>query len=1008
MSGGVDGGADDTDNPQKKQRKGNMFDPDNIPDETAGTEPVILQNARKEESKTQAMTGTAEPPADSGGDRVPGNAGKQKDTEPTRRPLDIGLIDRYFPKGRLNVSFMPSGNKVCRVSGRRCDTRDERHLIDDHDNINGNYALNPKIGSGVIIVDVDDLGEEGTALVSHYGDRGALCVSTPSGNGVHVYLEIKGYGEGDKVRFYKKTAGGLADEDSMVIETLTPKYYAVGAGSFIDGKGTYEILDGKAKILKIDASYEELCEDIARITDTVGIMEKTDKKVTFGGKARTDGGGGDGGTAKRPGRSLQALLEKEKDKNKEEAMQPEIRPRPDGDDDNGGDGDSSILSPSDRIELVDTLIGHADYDGTQKPEYELKPRTKGTRHYGYYRDACYLASRYYWRLENGTDIARAETRKKCAEYVLSELRILDKASPDRLPPERAGELAKTALSGTNYVLNDRIENELQGKTIKRELTEEEKFQKFKKKSVTGQKASETAIVKVITRILDERYQFCHVNNTGVSTQLNIHMFETDIRSQYAETPIGGDSGEMRWNAEVVERINGIAGAIIREINRMAENEGSTKRQDPIDKTATITRICNRLLASEKALKVTLDENYRDKRKMMVIDGYGNYLDLNDGKVKRIDPRMHYYENRDVRHRLDMSCPEPDEFIDFLRTRTGEDNWKIVRDFSASMFLHNSIMGNKSKALFLIGEKNTYKSLIIELIRDILDKDSVSNAALQVLGNDVFGPAQIADMALNYCEEEGIPAPHNMAQIKDLVTKIDGKVRRMQKDKQAYVFRYPKLIFAGNDVQQIGDEGDTNSIFERFQYVTTRPVKTDREPQWRKTLAGSKTGQRIQMYLLRRACEIYKHPETMVFQNSEEAAKMYERLVKSDLEECIENYFKLTDDNIGTTLTTLANVIRAHKNVKITRKRLMQLLNDSGYDVARVWGYHRENERGFQEFIIEKRGGGYGNSINSDEDDTGGRTLKFCTVVYGIRQVGAPVIKLKKKGIDIEEVKEEKK
>ena len=77
----------------------------------------------------------------------------------------------------------------------------------------------------------------------------------------------------------------------------------------------------------------------------------------------------------------------------------------------------------------------------------------------------------------------------------------------------------------------------------------------------------------------------------------------------------------------------------------------------------------------------------------------------------------------------------------------ESDW-LLHEFIASCFIPNSVL-KLEKSLFLIGEGGNGKSVIYEVIVELLGKENVSDVPLNKLGDSVFQSQLIENKLLNY-------------------------------------------------------------------------------------------------------------------------------------------------------------------------------------------------------------------------------------------------------------------
>ena len=344
-------------------------------------------------------------------------------------------------------------------------------------------------------------------------------------------------------------------------------------------------------------------------------------------------------------------------------------------------------------------------------------------------------------------------------------------------------------------------------------------------------------------------------------------------------------------------------------------------------TSQAIEIAKQLTVSEGVLKIKINPEYMKQKMTMMIDDYGHYFDFLSGEIKNIDPKKHFFIETDLKYELLNDTQEPTEFINFLKARCGEKNYKIVIDHLATIFLHNSILGSKPKMTYYVGDHNTYKSLIIGLVQDIVK--SQSNVAVSQLLKDNFSPALLANKLLNYSEEEEVSIVQNQAMLKDLITKLSGPYRDMYSTKLKTAYRWPRWEIACNRILPLGKNDENDSMLIRTNYIPVLPV-ADEEPKYYDVFTDVMK-QGIMMFLLHRAYVIYKKPGTIITQELAETKAAYEELTIGDLVKFIEKYYEKSTKSTGVGFVKFVNDYKKNSGVNITKQKITFLLNEIGLE-----------------------------------------------------------------------------
>jgi len=291
--------------------------------------------------------------------------------------------------------------------------------------------------------------------------------------------------------------------------------------------------------------------------------------------------------------------------------------------------------------------------------------------------------------------------------------------------------------------------------------------------------------------------------------------------------------------------------------------------------------------------------------------------------------------------FDADIEEPKKFISFLKERFYEKDIEVIIDHLASVFVHTSVLGAKPKMLFIKGKTDTYKSLLIEILKFIITSNSITKVSNEQL-SDKFGLDLIADAILNYSEEQNAIEPKDPASLKDAVTMESGFVTRKYSQKQAYASRFPKHIVMCNKIAPIAKDDDDDSIFNRNEYVEIKDL-TDNTPNWRDEILNDKKElQKICMFLLRRASIIF-NGEKIKQQTIKESKKRYIELTQGSFTKFIEDNYDIVEGFVGTQYEYMWNDFKRITKNNISKGAFDSLVEDGGYVKSRDRVYRVNNE-----------------------------------------------------------------
>ena len=654
-----------------------------------------------------------------------------------------------------------------------------------------------------------------------------------------------------------------------------------------------------------------------------------------------------------------------------------------------------------------------EYRGRSKAEKEEKgrasrsPHDEGFRNSEYYRDACSYASETIKNeIANDPEWAAHELdiKEKSAKSARKRLGFFDRKSKDPYTSGELRELDKAAIAAVDYIWPkvadearegesweraeraDRINadpesSEVYDKCIARlrKIRQDERSIEKLYDAVKGELAesgkgeflkggekygvllecinealdSSSDKIRVACELLLKKYRFCHLVGDTSEDEYNLYIY---VNGAGIGGGTGGGVGDSDKTNDDNESHNTDIGKNLRywdenslsAIHKILRKESITKWMAS-RKDAQLVK--EEIIASRKALEVRYDRFYRDERKYMIIDPYGNYADIRKGRVKEIDPSIHFYRNPDVNFKLDedmmmmtsLSATKtaiiPEEggiFLDFLKARFGGAQWRIALDYLAGVFLHKSILGSKPKMLTMIGEMDLYKSFVIEIMKGMIYEGSWSDVSQSASDKDIFSEALLRDCILNITEEEDTRPLKNPAKIKDICTKLDGKVRIMHNDKQAYAWRMPYWIIGTNTIKILPEDDNEKSILRRQVYLDMMPIREGVDRDWRSAIRGDRMMRTIMMMLIGRAIEIYNDPASICTQSIEETQAMYENKSVGGVRDVINKLFTLdVSESVGTSMRSLRNVIRGELGSTIPNAKLIKILEKLGFDVTKT-------------------------------------------------------------------------
>ncbi len=357
-------------------------------------------------------------------------------------------------------------------------------------------------------------------------------------------------------------------------------------------------------------------------------------------------------------------------------------------------------------------------------------------------------------------------------------------------------------------------------------------------------------------------------------------------------------------------------------------------------------ISNNISASDLTLKISLDKEYSNKMMKYIINSKGQYFDLKKGLVKNVDPSFIFYKNAQFDLDFDMDIKEPKKFFEFIKERYYENDRDIVTDHLASVFLHTSILGSKPKMLYIQGNIDTYKSLVIEILKKMITITSISMESNENIA-DKFGLSLIGDKILNYSEEQNAIETKDPASLKNAVTMESAFTTPKFGKKPIFISRYPRHIVMCNKIAPIAKDDNDDSIFVRNQYVQTKQLTQD-TPNWRKEILNDdKEIQKIFMFLLKRASEIFNGSKCKM-QTINETKKRYLELTQGSIQDFFKKRYSIEENYIGTNFMYVFSDFKDFTNNNISNKAFRNLITEQGLEITKERAFRTKENNVFNQ------------------------------------------------------------
>lgn len=385
------------------------------------------------------------------------------------------------------------------------------------------------------------------------------------------------------------------------------------------------------------------------------------------------------------------------------------------------------------------------------------------------------------------------------------------------------------------------------------------------------------------------------------------------------------------------------------------------------------RITEALAASEDTLRVdTESPKYLDWMKHVIINTHGEYFDLRDGGVRRLNPETTFFERPHMRIKFtgggsddendsDTAGDQPqqqdgmagddpmelDTTAEPTKVFRCMDLWfskrdkEILLDHLAGALLHTSLLGDKPKILYVVGRHGTFKSLWVALMSCIMHPSVVSSVSAAEM-SDKFGMSMIAERILNMKEEQDAVRVDSPGALKDAVTRRDGPVTQKYAISQVYASRFPRHLIMCNMVQPIAQNDEDDSIFVRTQYITTRD-KWDsvadedeaRNTKWYAEIINDEEEvRRFALWIMHRAHEILNKKHELNVMSVDESREAYHKLMHGTFEEFVKTTYMRNDVSVGVVWRRIFLDYRKATRSNVDYKKFKDVLVEAGFESVR--------------------------------------------------------------------------
>ncbi len=224
----------------------------------------------------------------------------------------------------------------------------------------------------------------------------------------------------------------------------------------------------------------------------------------------------------------------------------------------------------------------------------------------------------------------------------------------------------------------------------------------------------------------------------------------------------------------------------------------------------------------------LEESFRKEMKvfteerndLILLNCKNLTLEFDQIKFKPREPRKEDYLTYKLQYDYNEKAESPiwDSFLDEMLP--SKDQQLLLHQFIGYSFTNGLKL---EKALFLYGEGGNGKSVVQEVITELLGKENTSSVSIGKLTKDPNTVMLIEGKLLNYCSEN--ERSFNLSQFRTLVSGEPILGKKLYKDIRK-VERYAKLMFNMNSLPKVNEEKESYLRRLLVLVFNKKPKKVD--------------------------------------------------------------------------------------------------------------------------------------------------------------------------------------
>lgn len=220
---------------------------------------------------------------------------------------------------------------------------------------------------------------------------------------------------------------------------------------------------------------------------------------------------------------------------------------------------------------------------------------------------------------------------------------------------------------------------------------------------------------------------------------------------------------------------------------------------------------NEIIEKVKDL-TTIDRKDFDVDKSLINFDNGT-LDIKTGELLEHDPKYLFFNKISTAYEKNANCPMIKKFFSEVLDK---DDIPIIQEWIGYALYRGYFI---KKAIIFVGEGDTGKTTLLNLIAKFIGKDNVSGVSLQRITSDKFAAAHFYNKHINICDDLSFKDVSDNGAFK--IATGGGSITGEYKFGDQFQFQnYAKLTFACNKIPDVKDPNDA-AYFGRWIVVHFR-------------------------------------------------------------------------------------------------------------------------------------------------------------------------------------------